>query len=198
MEIHTQQTNNILVVALEGELDAYWAEEAERELWACLEQGHYRLVLDLDGLTYLSSAGLRVLLRFHQRITSLGGELHLAAQTLAMKRVDAIVQVSDNVVYAAFDSLVKVADEQRIPLFSNSLDHAEQGATVALGWDFYDNGLKSAELAVRVMEGENPADIPFQGLDKILLHVNLEAADVQGLHIPESVLQRADKVIGQP
>lgn len=77
-------------------------EEAERDLWACLEQGHYRLVLDLSGLTYLSSAGLRVLLRFHQRITSLGGELILAAQTLATKGVDAIVQVSDNVVYAAF------------------------------------------------------------------------------------------------
>ena len=79
MEIHTQQTDGILVVALEGELDAYWAEEAERDLWACLEQGHYRLVLDLSGLTYLSSAGLRVLLRLHQRITSLGGELILAA-----------------------------------------------------------------------------------------------------------------------
>ena len=79
MEIHTQQTDGILVVALEGELDAYWAEEAERDLWAYLEQGHYRLVLDLDGLTYLSSAGLRVLLRLHQRITSLGGELILAA-----------------------------------------------------------------------------------------------------------------------
>ena len=121
----------------------------------------------------------------------------MAAQTLATKEVDAIVQISDNVVYAAFDSLVKVADEQRIPLFSNSLDHAEQGAAVALGWDFYDNGLKSAELAVRVMKGESPADIPFQGLDEILLHVNLEAAEAQGLHIPESVLQRADKVIGQ-
>jgi ABC-type uncharacterized transport system substrate-binding protein len=121
----------------------------------------------------------------------------MAAQTLATKEVDAIVQVSDNVVYAAFDSLVKVADEQYIPLFSNSLDHAKQGAAVALGWDFYDNGLKSAELAVRVMEGENPADIPFQGLDKMLLHVNPAAAQRQGLTIPPSLLERADQVLGE-
>ena len=79
MEIHTRQVDGILLAALEGELDAYWAEEAERDLWACLERGHYRLVLDLSGLTYLSSAGLRLLLRLHQRITSLGGELILAA-----------------------------------------------------------------------------------------------------------------------
>jgi ABC-type uncharacterized transport system substrate-binding protein len=119
----------------------------------------------------------------------------MAAQTLATKEVDAIVQVSDNVVYAAFDSLVKVADEQHIPLFSNSLDHAEQGAAVALGWDFYDNGLKSAELAVRVMEGENPSDIPFQGLDKMLLHVNPAAAQRQGFTIPPSLLERADETV---
>ena len=79
MEIHTRPVDSVLIVALEGELDAYWAEEAERELWACLERGHYRLVLDLSGLAYLSSAGLRVLLRLHQRITSLGGDLILAA-----------------------------------------------------------------------------------------------------------------------
>ncbi|GEM_PF-69579 len=78
MEMQTRQADGALIVALEGELDAYWAEEAERELRACLEQGHYRLVLDLSGLTYLSSAGLRVLLRLHQRTTSLGGKLILA------------------------------------------------------------------------------------------------------------------------
>jgi len=47
------------------------------------------------------------------------------------------------------------------------------------------------------MKGESPADIPFQGLGRILLHVNLEAAEAQGLRIPERVLQQADKVIGQ-
>jgi len=87
MEIQTRQVGTVLVVALEGELDAYWAEEAERELRACLEQGHYRLVLDLSGLTYLSSAGLRVLLRLHQRITRLSGELCLAAPRPFVQKV---------------------------------------------------------------------------------------------------------------
>jgi anti-anti-sigma factor len=113
MEIHTWQTDSILVVALEGELDAYWAEEAERELWACLEQGHYRLVLDFSRLTYLSSAGLRVLLRLHQRITSLGGELLLAAlqpfvqEVLATSGFDRTLPV-----YEAVDqALAAVAEE---------------------------------------------------------------------------------------
>jgi anti-anti-sigma factor len=113
MEIHTWQTDSILVVALEGELDAYWAEEAEEELWACLEQGHYRLVLDFSRLTYLSSAGLRVLLRLHQRITSLGGELLLAAlqpfvqEVLATSGFDRTLPV-----YEAVDqALAAVAEE---------------------------------------------------------------------------------------
>ena len=118
MEIHTQQVDGILVAALEGELDAYWAEEAERELWACLEQGHYRLVLDLDRLTYLSSAGLRVLLRFHQRIVSLGGELTLAApqpfvrevlETSGFDRTLTVYETMDQALAAAAPSAV-IAD----------------------------------------------------------------------------------------
>ena len=103
MEIHTRQVDGILLAALEGELDAYWAEEAERELWACLEQGHSRLVLDLNGLTYLSSAGMRVLLRFHQRLVSLGGQLILAApqpfvrEVLATSGLDRALPVYDAV-----------------------------------------------------------------------------------------------------
>jgi stage II sporulation protein AA (anti-sigma F factor antagonist) len=79
LEIHTRQADAVLVVALEGELDAYWAEETQRELWDCLERGHHRLVLDLSRLSYLSSAGLRVLLQLHKRVEALGGQLHLAS-----------------------------------------------------------------------------------------------------------------------
>jgi stage II sporulation protein AA (anti-sigma F factor antagonist) len=113
MEIHTQQTDSILVVTLEGELDAYWAEEAERELWACLEQGHYRLVLDLSKLAYLSSAGLRVLLRFYQRITSLGGELLLAAPQPFVQEVLETSGFDRTLpVFGAVDQALAVAEEK--------------------------------------------------------------------------------------
>ena len=124
-------------------------------------------------------------------------EVLQAAQALSTKDIDAFFVIPDHIVMESFDSLVKVADQTHIPLVASVTDLAEQGAAIGIGWDYFDNGYLSGQLVVRVMKGESPADIPFQGLDKTLLHVNLEAADAQELHIPESVLQRADKVIGQ-
>jgi anti-anti-sigma factor len=119
LEIHTRQMGAVLVVTLEGELDAYWAEETQRELWDCLEQGHHRLVLDLSRLTYLSSAGLRVLLQLHKRVEALGGQVHLASlqpfvrQVLAASGFDHILSVFDAVdqALAVASPVVTVEDD---------------------------------------------------------------------------------------
>jgi len=124
-------------------------------------------------------------------------EVLQAAQALSTKAIDTFFLIPDHIVLESFDSLVKVADGAHIPLIASVTALTEQGVAIGVGWDYFDNGYLSGGLVVRVMKGESPADIPFQGLDVILLHVNLEAAEAQGLHIPESVLQRADKVIGQ-
>ncbi len=124
-------------------------------------------------------------------------EVLQVAQALSAKDIDAFFLIPDHIVLESFDSLVKVADSAHIPLIASATAVAEQGAAIGVGWDYFDNGYLSGQLVIRVMKGESPADIPFQGLEKILLHVNLEAAETQGLSIPESVLQRADRVIGQ-
>jgi anti-anti-sigma factor len=79
MEISTRRAGSVLVVALQGELDAYWAGETERELWGQMDRGYHCLALDLSGLRYLSTGGLRALLRGHQRLSELHGKLALAA-----------------------------------------------------------------------------------------------------------------------
>jgi anti-sigma B factor antagonist len=53
--------NGWLIVAPSGRLDAHTAPEAERLLHGKVKGG-VRLALDLEGVEYLSSAGLRVLL----------------------------------------------------------------------------------------------------------------------------------------
>jgi putative ABC transport system substrate-binding protein len=128
---------------------------------------------------------------------SASSEVLQAAQLLATRGIDAFFLVPDHIVMDSFDSLAKTADQARIPLIAPVVGLAEQGAAIAIGWDYFDNGYLSGQLVVRVMKGESPVDIPFQGLSKTLTYINLEAADVQGLSIPQSVLQRADKVIGQ-
>ncbi|MDE6838625.1 MAG: STAS domain-containing protein [Acutalibacter sp.] len=61
MQINKTQNNTDLTVALEGRLDTTTAPQLEAELKRNLG-GITSLTLDLAGLEYLSSAGLRVIL----------------------------------------------------------------------------------------------------------------------------------------
>ncbi len=64
-----------LTIRLDGRLDTTTAPELEKELKSSLD-GVSELTLDLAGLEYISSAGLRVLLAA-QKTMSLQGELKL-------------------------------------------------------------------------------------------------------------------------
>lgn len=119
-----------------------------------------------------------------------------SAQVLISKQIEAIYQISDNTINAAFEALGRVAEENAIPLFGGYPPHTRLGAAAAMGWDFFDMGFKAGQIAVRIKNGEHPGSIPFQSMDKVILHLNLDAAQKQGIHFPESVLERADEIIG--
>lgn len=61
LTIGKNMENETAVIALEGRLDTITAPQLEQELKAVLEETK-ELVLDFAGLSYISSAGLRVLL----------------------------------------------------------------------------------------------------------------------------------------
>ena len=73
MTINKQQNGTSLTVALEGRLDTTTAPQLEAELRQSLD-GITQLTMDLGGLAYISSAGLRVLL-FAQKQMNKQGEM---------------------------------------------------------------------------------------------------------------------------
>ena len=66
---------------------------------------------------------------------------------------------------------------------------------MTLSRDFYDNGVASGRLAMRVLNGENPARIPFEEVTKTRFTLNLAAAAQFGIVIPENLVKSADEVI---
>ncbi len=59
--------NNVLIISLSGRIDSTNAEEKEKKLNSVIEKGSFEhLVLDAQELEYLSSAGLRVILRIRK------------------------------------------------------------------------------------------------------------------------------------
>jgi len=118
-----------------------------------------------------------------------------AALALVQQRPDLICQIHDNLHDAAFPTIAAAASRARLPRFSFSAAQAESGAAVALSNDHFDGGRESALMAARVMRGESPAAIPYRGVSKVKLTVNLKAAGSFGFTVPESVIRRADRVI---
>ncbi len=71
MTIEKQKSGNELTVTLAGRLDTTTAPNLEAELKKDLD-GTEHLILDFEGLEYLSSAGLRVLLSAQKTMNKQG------------------------------------------------------------------------------------------------------------------------------
>ncbi|MBI0038484.1 ABC transporter substrate-binding protein [Gilliamella sp. B14384H2] len=123
-------------------------------------------------------------------------DISTAANTLKGK-VDLIYTTTDNNVVSAYESLVKFANENKIPLLASFPDAIERGAVAAYGMSYYDVGLQSGKLVVRVLNGEAPGDITPEIGQALRLVVNIDAAKKQGIDLSADVIESAYKVIGQ-
>lgn len=87
MEIGEERSGGALVLAPAGRVDSVSAGELERLLVARLDAGERRLVIDLTGVEYISSAGLRVLLLAAKRLKAPAGALALCGMGPGVRTV---------------------------------------------------------------------------------------------------------------
>ena len=77
MQIVEDKVGEALVIGPVGRVDSVSSAELERVVVARIDAGGRRLVLDLSGVEYISSAGLRVLLMAAKRLKAPPGALVL-------------------------------------------------------------------------------------------------------------------------
>jgi anti-sigma B factor antagonist len=78
MEIKTIQNGAINIVSFIGSLDTNTSGDAETYLIKLIDDGLQKLIIDLESLAYISSAGLRILLSATKLIKSKGGKCHIS------------------------------------------------------------------------------------------------------------------------
>ncbi|MWN32180.1 ABC transporter substrate-binding protein [Gilliamella sp. Pra-s65] len=122
-------------------------------------------------------------------------DIPTAAASLKGK-VDLIYTTTDNNVVSAYESLVKFANENKIPLLASFPDAIEHGAVAAYGMSYYDVGRQSGKLVVRILKGETAGNIAPEIGQSLRLVINIDAAKKQGITFTPEVIQSADKVIG--
>ncbi len=125
-------------------------------------------------------------------------EIQTAAESLIAQDIEAFFISTDSTVVSGFEALVKVANENQIPLFANDPASAKRGAVAALGLDYYQDGLDGGKIAASILAGEaDPADLTIERQRAGSLAVNLDAAQAQGVKVPGTVLDRATQVFGE-
>ena len=77
MEITTNISNQNLIISLSGRLDTITSPQLEEEIDRNSFDEIETVTLNMRELEYISSAGLRVVLKLHKKMTAQGGQLKL-------------------------------------------------------------------------------------------------------------------------
>ncbi len=124
-------------------------------------------------------------------------EVLMAAQSL-VGRVEAIYIVTDNTVVSALESVIKVCNQEKIALIVADPSSVDKGALASYGIDYFSLGKKSGEIAIQIIKGAKPSDIPIQTITdpkELQFVVNLDTAKTIGLSVSEEIIKAADKII---
>ena len=77
MQITTNISNQNLIISLSGRLDTITSPQQEEEINRNSFDEIETVTLNMRELEYISSAGLRVVLKLHKKMTAQGGQLKL-------------------------------------------------------------------------------------------------------------------------
>ncbi|HWL28766.1 MAG TPA: ABC transporter substrate-binding protein [Burkholderiaceae bacterium] len=117
-----------------------------------------------------------------------------AARSLVGK-VDVIYTNTDNNVVSAYESLVKVGTDAKIPLIASDTDSVKRGAIAALGVNYHDLGIQTGKMVIKILKGQAPGTLASETSDKLELYVNPGAAQKQGVTLSDALIKSATQVV---
>jgi anti-anti-sigma factor len=111
MNISTRDIGPIVAIDIEGKLDTGTSVPALEELLGCLQAQPHQVLVNLASLEFVSSAGLRVILRVGKHMRGYGGVLKVSG---AKGMVKEVLEIS------GFDSLLDLYEDEEQALESFS------------------------------------------------------------------------------
>jgi len=93
----------------------------------------------------------------------------------APENTQCFIILKDHLIVSGINILMQEAFKRSIPIIASDEGSVISGATIAVGVQEKDIGLKAGGQAKQILQGIAPKDIPFQNMDELTLFVNLKS-----------------------
>jgi putative ABC transport system substrate-binding protein len=124
-------------------------------------------------------------LEWHEVTITNSNEIQQAMQSL-VTRCEAIYVPADNTIASAMATVYSVTRESKIPTVCGVSEMVMEGGLATMGVNYYDLGYKTGLMAIEVIKGENPGDMPIQYADKSdEVTINGLVAEEIGFTVPD-------------
>lgn len=128
-------------------------------------------------------------------VVQTAAEAFTEIRRMAAGGVGALNLCSSASLYAARAQIAELVAQLRLPTMYLAPEAAEEGGLAGYGPPFAACYRQQVELAVKILKGAKPADLPVQQPVKFNLVINMKTARALGLTVPQSLLALADEVI---
>lgn len=98
-----------------------------------------------------------------------------------LDQVDAVFTPTDNTVASAELTIAEKLKEAKIPHYVGADSFVRNGAFATCGVNYTDLGSKTADMAVDMLQGKDPATYPVHVMDGGIITVNTETASALGI-----------------
>lgn len=122
------------------------------------------------------------------RTVSAVGEVQQAIESM-MGEVDALYIPTDNIHASAISVVTGVTDANKVPVIVGEANMCKGGGLATVGLDYEKLGYQTGLMALRILkEGANPAEMPIESIADADLSINMTAAALLGITIPQELL----------
>lgn len=122
-------------------------------------------------------------LKYVEATVSNSNEIAQVTQSLCSK-CDVLYSPTDNMIAAGMALVGQVCLENKKGIICGEEGMVDAGGLATYGINYYELGKQTAKMAVEILNGKKPAEMPIQYLDVCDLKVNQATADALGITIP--------------